>query len=85
MKIAQDLNSIGSNMIKSVTKTNQGGLSVKCHTAAQARKLKNITQLGQWTTEYAKSETQSKGVITGIAIFMKIKLKLHAKKLGLLT
>ena len=87
MKIAKSFNSIGSNMLKSVTKTNQGGISVKCHTAAQARKLKNITQLGPWivTTEYAQSETQSKGVITGIATnFDEDEIKAACKKFGVI-
>ena len=68
IKIAKALNSIGGDLIKNVTKNNQGGITVRCHTASQAKKLKETTQLGQWTitTEFPKSETQSKGVITGI-------------------
>ena len=52
------------------TKNNQGGITVRCHTSTQARKLKTISHLGQWSveTEYAKSKTQSKGVITGLPI-----------------
>ena len=68
IKIAKALNSIEGDLIKNVTKNNQGGITVRCHTASQAKKLKETTQLGQWTitTEFPKSETQSKGVITGI-------------------
>ena len=59
---------MGQDYIQNVSKTNQGGISVRCHTSAQAHKLKGINQLGQWAvvTEYAKSEIQSKGVISGI-------------------
>ena len=68
IKIAKAINSIGKNIIKNVSKTTQGGISVKCHTSGLATKLKAISQLGQWsvTTEFAKSETQSKGVISRI-------------------
>ena len=68
IKIAKELKSIGYDCIKNVTKTNQGGICVRCYTTGQAQKLKGISQLGQWvvTTEYAKSETQSKGVVSGV-------------------
>ena len=68
IKIAKALNIVAKDFIKSVSKNNQGGITVRCHTTAQAQKLKTITQLDQWavTTKYAKSETQSKGVVTGI-------------------
>ena len=54
--------------IKSVGRTGQGGISVHCFTSAQACKLKSISQLGDWlvTCEFAKSETQCKGVISGV-------------------
>ena len=68
IKIPKALNSMGQYYIQNVSKTNQGGISVRCHTSAQAYKLKGINQLGQCAvvTEYAKSEIQSKGVISGI-------------------
>ena len=68
IKIAKALNIVAKDFIKSVSKNNQGGITVRCHTTAQAQILKTITQLDQWavTTKYAKSETQSKGVVTGI-------------------
>ena len=70
IKIAKALNNVGKDYIKNVNKNNQGGVTVRCHTPAQARKLKTIARLDQWTvtTDFAKSETQSKGVITGIEI-----------------
>ena len=38
IEIAKALNSIGQNIIKNVSKTTQGGISVKCHTSGLANK-----------------------------------------------
>ena len=69
IKIAKALNSIGKDLIKNVSKNNQGGITVRCYNAAQAKQLMTITKLDQWTvnTTYAKSEIQCKGVINGIS------------------
>ena len=70
IKIAKELNKLGQGYVKSVSKTNQGGISVQCHTSAQALKLKETKQLGEWIVkaDFAKSETQSKGVISGVPL-----------------
>ena len=85
IKIAKALTIVAKDFIKSVSKKYQGGITVTCHTTAQAQKLKTITQLDQWavTTKYAKSETQSKGVVTGIPTDKQMtKYSLHVKKTG---
>lgn len=70
IKIARELNKLGQGFVKSVSKNNQGGISVQCHTSAQALKLKETKQLGEWIVkaDFAKSETQSKGVISGVPL-----------------
>lgn len=67
VKIAKALNDICQNMVNKVNKVNNG-IAVHCYTAALAAKLKRANTLGDWPVrvEFPVSETQCKGVISGI-------------------
>lgn len=68
MKVAKAINDIACDMVNKVNKV-RNGLAVHCFTSGQAARLKKITTLGQWAVnvEFPKSETQCKGVISGIS------------------
>ena len=69
IKMAKILHTIGKDSIKTVTKNSYGGITVVCYTPAQAQKIKMLTHLDKWAVScsYPKSQTESKGVISGIS------------------
>ena len=68
-KIAKALQEVGTDMVKKVNKV-RSGIAVNCYTAAQAAKLVKINKLGEWqvSAEFPKSETRSRGVVSGIPV-----------------